>query len=223
MPVVIDITIALLALMFVANRKLVKADPLAKPEGLVLLCLMAVEMIDDMVEDIVSPKYVEHMGPYIGSIALYILTANYVGLLGLDNPTRNFSCTLALAFCSWVLIQYADITSSGLKNYIHGFFEPIAPFVIPNIFSTISPMVSMSLRLFGNILSGSIIMSLVYSFTGFLTKAILPFAEGLDIFGPILAPALHAYFDIFSGAIQMYIFIMLTMVFTGVKIPDEAK
>lgn len=68
---------------------------------------------------------------------------------------------------------------------------------------------SLSLRLFGNVLSGTVMMSLIYSL---LSK----FAVGWPGF-------LHIYFDLFSGAIQTYVFCMLTMVFTSQKMPQENK
>ncbi len=66
-------------------------------------------------------------------------------------------------------------------------------------------------------------MSLYYSATGALAAKITPFLQGIDIFGPIIGSVLHLYFDLFAGFLQMYIFIMLTMVFTGTRIPESAK
>lgn len=225
-PVIIGITIFILILLKYANSRIKKFDPLAKPDGIVLLSMWLVEMIDGWVDDMVSPHYKEEMAPYIGSIAIYILLSNYVGLIGFENPTGNYSVTLTLAIISWILIQATDIKYSGLKAYVHSFFEPIFLFVVPNFFGTVAPMVSMSLRIFGNILAGTIIMTLVYYFANFLSTSILSlFGTSLsfNFLGPLIAAPLHCYFDLFSGLIQTYIFIMLTMVFVGNKIPDENK
>lgn len=225
-PVIIGITLFILIFLIYANRKIVKYNPLTKPEGIVLLSMWLVETFDGWVEDMVSKKYKEEMAPYIGSIAIYILLSNYVGLLGFDNPTGSYSVTLTLAIVSWILIQWTDIKYSGLKAYIHSFFEPIFVFVVPNFFGTIAPMISMSLRLFGNILAGTIIMTLVYYFANFLSTSILGLfgaSFSFNFLGPFIAAPLHLYFDLFSGLIQMYIFIMLTMVFVGNKIPQDKK
>ncbi len=225
-PVIIGLTAFILISLKLINRKLVAFDALDKPTGVVMLALTVVELIEGFVNDIVSKKYVDTLGPYITSIAVYILLSNYVGLLGFDNPTRSYSVTLTLAAITWVLIQATDIKYSGLKAYIHSFFEPIFPFVIPNFFGCIAPMISMSLRLFGNILSGAIIMELVYSFTNWVSNTILSVfsvENGFNFIGPLFAAPLHAYFDLFSGFIQMFIFIMLTMVFIGNKIPEDEK
>lgn len=226
LPIIILETIVILIAFKIINKKLEAFDPMSKPTGIVFVCMWVVDTIDSFVGDIVSKKYVERLGPYIGSIAIYILISNYIGLLGLSNPTGNYSVTLSLALISWIMIQTTDIKFSGVKSYVHSFFEPIFLFVIPNFFGTIAPLVSMSLRLFGNILAGTIIMSLVYQFTNFLSTSIISIFTtkfSFNFLGPALAAPLHLYFDLWSGFIQMFIFIMLTMVFTGNKIPEDQK
>jgi len=222
-PVIIGITAVLCALVFFANRKLASYDPLSEPKGLVLLCIMFVQWVDGMVSDIVSQDYVDRMGPFVGTLAAYILCSNYVGLLGFSNPTLNFSCTLAITLVAWIIFQATDIRYKGWGGYVKSYFEPVFLFVLSNVFSALAPLISMSMRLFGNILSGSIIMSLVYSATGALSNALFPFLGGFNIIGPIIGSILHLYFDLFSGFLQMYLFIMLVMVFTGTRVPEETK
>lgn len=222
-PVIILITCAFAAFVGVAYRKLKAFDPLSEPKGIVLLCIMFVEWADGMVASIVSKDYVEKMGPFVGTLAAYLLTANYIGLLGFANPTLNFSCTLAITLVAWCVFQGTDIKYKGVGGYAKSFFEPIFLFVISNVFSVLAPLISMSMRLFGNILSGSIIMSLVYSATGTLSAKLFPFLGGFNIIGPVIASVLHLYFDLFSGFLQMYLFIMLTMVFTGTRVPAKSS
>lgn len=222
-PVIIGITIVICLFVLFAYSKLKKFNPLDEPKGIVLLCIMLVEWIDGMVKEIVSEEYVDRMGPFVGTLAVYILLANYIGLFGFANPTLNFSVTLAITLVAWSIFQLTDIKYKGLKAYIHSYFEPVFAFFIANVFSVLAPLISMSMRLFGNVLSGSIIMSLLYSATGALSAKLFPFLNGLDIIGPIFGSVLHLYFDIFSGFLQMYLYIMLTMVFTGTRIPEEAK
>ncbi|MDO5118758.1 MAG: F0F1 ATP synthase subunit A [Coriobacteriales bacterium] len=221
-PVIIGITVAICAFVLFAYRKLKSFNPLDEPKGIVLLCIMLVEWIDGMVADIVSEDYVDRMGPFVGTLAVYILLANYVGLLGFQNPTLNLSVTLAITLVAWVLFQATDIRYKGFGGYVKSYFEPVFLFVISNVFSVLAPLISMSMRLFGNILSGSIIMSLLYSATGALSANIFPFLGGLDPIGPLIGSILHLYFDLFSGFLQMYLYIMLVMVFTGTRVPEKA-
>lgn len=69
------------------------------------------------------------------------------------------------------------------------------------------------MRLFGNILSGTILMGLVYQFTGWLSGMILP----VNFLGPILAPVLHAYFDVFAGCIQTLVFVTLSSILIAIE------
>lgn len=226
LPVILGITTFLVIGIMLVGKKLKEFNPTDEPKGVVLVALWLVEIISGFVDEIVSYKYIDKLGPYILSIAIYILVSNYIGLLGFDNPTGNYSVTLTLALITWFIIQAADVKYSGFKGYIKSYFEPIFPFVIPNFFGAIAPLISMSLRLFGNIMSGTIIMSLVYTFTSYVSSIVIgwiPVIGQLNLIGPFLAAPLHAFFDLFSGGIQMFIFIMLTMVLTGNKIPDEEK
>ena len=225
-PVIIALTIIIVICLKLISNKLKKFDPLSKPTGLVTVCIMLVEYIDQFVSEITNKKMAERLAPYICSIAIYILFSNYIGLFGFENPTKNWSVTLALALVTFVLIQKADIQYNGIKSYIHSFFEPIFLFFVPNFFGTIAPLISMSLRLFGNLLSGSIIMELVYGMGNTISNAFWSLFGIKDVFnfvGPVIAAPLHVYFDLFSGFIQTYIFIMLSAAFIGNKIPEEQK
>ena len=225
-PVIIALTIIIIVCLKLISIKLNSFDPLSKPTGLVTVCIMLVEYIDQFVSEITNKKMAEKLAPYICSIAIYILLSNYVGLFGFENPTKNWSVTLALALVTFVLIQKTDIQYNGIKSYIHSFFEPIFLFFVPNFFGTIAPLISMSLRLFGNLLSGSIIMELVYGMGNTISNVFWSLFGIKDVFnfvGPVIAAPLHVYFALFSGFIQTYIFIMLSAAFIGNKIPEEQK
>ena len=226
LPVIIGLTIFIVISLKLINRKLEEFDPLQKPTTLVLLCVMLVEFFDGFVCDIVTEKRGKVLAPYLCSVGIYILLSNYMGLLGLETPTKNWSVTLVLAAITFIWIQKTDIECSGIKSYIHAFFEPVFLFLVPNFFGTIAPLLSMSLRLFGNLLSGTIIMDLVYQLGNIVSNFFWGIFGLKDIFnfiGPAIAAPLHVYFDLFSGFMQAYIFIMLTAVFIGNKIPDDQR
>ena len=225
-PVIIGLTIIIVVVLKIISVKLEAFDPLSTPTPLVTVCIMLVEYIDQFVSEITNKKMGEKLAPYICSIAIYIILSNYVGLFGFENPTKNWSVTLSLALITFILIQKTDIEYNGIGSYIHAFFEPIFLFFVPNFFGTIAPLLSMSLRLFGNLLSGSIIMELVYNLGNTISNVFWSLFGIKDVFnfiGPIIAAPLHVYFDLFSGFIQTYIFIMLSAAFIGNKIPDEQR
>ena len=162
------------------------ADPLEKPKGIVLVCETGVEMVYNYMKSIMPSQFEKSYYPYFAMLFVYLIVANLSGLIGFDAPTSNYSITLAMTLITFILIQYNAFKKKGGLTYIKELVWPPT-----NILSAISPLISLSMRLFGNILSGTILMGLVYQFTGWLSGMILP----VNFLGPILAPVLHACKD----------------------------
>ena len=217
---IVIITLFMAILLVFINRKLVKYDPLSKPTGIVLLIIMYAQMIDNMVKSKTNEKVAKYLTPYIMTVAAYIFLSNISGLFSIETPTSNDSVTLALAAITCVLIEVFSFAARGPKGYLKSWMEPFAPFLVMNIMSKLSTLLSLSLRLFGNILSGSILMTVIYSMLGNISKAI-PFIGEFNIVGVIVAPVLHFYFDLFSGVMQSFIFITLTVSFIGKELPSK--
>lgn len=223
-PSLIILTVLLCIFSFVVGKKMKKfmeTDVFAKPTGLVFVGLSIVEFVEGLVTSMIGKRGVKPYGAYICSIAMYLLCANLSGLFGFATPTMNLSVNLAIALVTWFLIQGATLRSNGAGGYVKGLFEPMPFFVLGNVISKFSPLVSLTMRLFGNILSGSILMSLVYMATGGLSNLVLGWVGNFNIFGVLIAPILHAYFDVFSGVVQMYIFVSLTLAFVGNELGEE--
>ena len=165
---------------------------------------VVVEYIYTMLKNIVTANMGEEFWkliPFIGSLAVFLLFMNLIGLLGLPVPTKNFSVTVALALITFYMVQYYTIRKYGLKKYFRGYTFPLAIITPINILERIMLPVSLALRLFGNILAATFLVELCYEALGnigFIAKLGIPIP-------------LHAYFDIFDGGIQTVIFIMLTM------------
>jgi F-type H+-transporting ATPase subunit a len=217
---ILIVSSGLMIFFLIASKAFKKVDPFEKPKGIVLFCTILVGFFDQLTIDNMGKKAARIYAPYIGALALFLVVSNLSGLFGLAPPTANYSVTLTLALISFVLIQSTVYKVGGLKNFFHRFIEPFPPFIIMNLFGTIAPLVSMSLRLFGNITSGTILMTLFYTFTGFIS-GMFPVIGKIDFIGITIGPFLHAYFDVFVGFIQTYIFIMLTTIFIGNEIPQD--
>ena len=127
------------------------------------------------------------------------------------------------------MIQAVELKYQGIGGYLHGFLEPIPVMLPMNIFGKFSTMVSMSVRLFGNILCGGIMMQLIYSFCQWISNSLVGLITGgvtgtvFNFVAPLIAPLLHAYFDLFAGFIQTLVFVTLTIVLLGNDIPEEVK
>jgi len=166
-----------------------------------------VEAMDNFVGSNMGEKY-KYFGNWFFGVFAFILCSNLMGLLWFRSPTADLATTACLGFSTFFLIHFMGIIK-GRKEYLKGYFEPF-PFWLPmNIISELATPVSLSFRLFGNILGGSIIMGLFYT---------LPFYVKIGI-----PAALHIYFDVFAGFLQTFIFVMLSMSFIADKIPDETK
>lgn len=202
------IMVALSALFIYAGKKVMVADPLEKPHGIVLVCETGIEMIYNYMKSIMPSQFEKSYYPYFAMLFVYLIVANLSGLLGFDAPTSNYSITLAMTMITFVLIQYNAFKKKGGLKYIKELVWPPT-----NILSAVSPLISLSMRLFGNILSGTILMGLVYQFTGWLSSFLLP----VNFLGPIIAPVLHAYFDVFAGCIQTLVFVTLSSILIAIE------
>ena len=223
---IILVTLLIGIAIVVLSKKISAADPLAEPKGIIVPVIWGVETIYNMVKDNCGKKFAEPFTPYVLVIAVYIFLCNIISLFGFSSPTSNLSVTLLLSVITWVLIQYVELKYGGIGGYLHSFIEPIAIMLPMNIFGKFSTMVSMSLRLFGNILCGTIMMQLIYGATQGLSNMIGKLFGADNVFNfmaPVIAPVLHAYFDLFSGFIQTLVFVTLTMVLIGNDMPEEVR
>lgn len=213
---IVIVTIFLCTVFFLIGKKMKKLDYKKQPKGIASIGVLFVDMVYNMTVGNMGKKYGRPMSIYIGSVFIYLLFANTFGLFGFVPPTGNLSVTLVLAIISWVLIQTISIKHKGFKGYLKGFFEPFFPFVIPNVVGLVAPLISLSMRLFGNILAGGVIMGLVYSF-GSWVSGFIPLIGNLDVVSVFITPVLHLYFDLFAGFLQAFLFITLTQMFIAVE------
>lgn len=217
---ILIITVILMLLFWFLGNHVKRAKIHEKPSKIVTLIMTYYLFITNLIKDNMGLRSVSIYGPYIGALTMYLVFSNLSGLTGLATPTANYSVTLSLALITFVMLQYTKIRINGLGGFLKGFLDPFPPFIIPNLFGFIAPLISMSLRLFGNLTAGSVIMALIYIFTGFLSSFV-PWIGRFNFIGVIVAPVLHAYFDVFSGLIQTYIFISLTTIFIGNELPQD--
>ena len=139
------------------------------------------------------------LGAYIFTIAVFMVGCASVELLGLRAPTADITLTFALAFLTFVLINYYGIKRKGVAGRIKSLANP-TPVVLPmKIISDCAIPVSMACRLFGNMLGGMIVMDLLYT------------ALGNGAVG--IPSVLGLYFNVFHPLIQAFIFVTLTLTF----------
>ena len=168
-----------------------------------LLLETGVSFLQDFFMGILGEEGKQYV-PYLMSTVIYIGIANIAGVFGFTPPTKDMNVTIALAVMSIVLIEYSGFHKKGLKGFIRSFIEPV-PVLLPiNIMELFIKPVSLCMRLFGNILGAFVIMELL--------KAIVP---------AIVPIPFSAYFDLFDGLIQAYVFVFLTTLFMSEQMETE--
>lgn len=151
-------------------------------------------------------KYV----PFIATIFLFVLFSNWIGIIpiiGIEEPTRDLNTTLGLGLICAAVAHTSGIKVKGWKKYLAGYIEPggvIGWFMLPmNIVGEIAKVGSHSIRLYGNILGGAILIIVIAT----LTRHLVIFNVGLQFF-----------FGLFVGLVQAFVFAMLALAYISVKI-----
>jgi F-type H+-transporting ATPase subunit a len=134
--------------------------------------------------------------PFIATLFLFILTSNLLGVLPwYEPPTGSLSTTIALALCVFVAVPFYGITELGFAAYLRSYIKPTAIMLPFNIIGEISRTMALAIRLFGNIMSGAMILAILLMVTPFIF--------------PILMNVLH----LLTGVVQAYIFSILATVY----------
>jgi len=172
------------------------------PKGFQNIIETLVELMSGFAKDNMGAE-LEGLGGYFFSIFGFILLSNYSGLFGLRPPTADLATSAALALMSFFMIHAVGLYKRRGK-YFKDLLDPLPLFLPLNIISEVSKPISLAFRLFGNMLCGVIIMGLIYGMLPMALRILIP-----DI--------LHVYFDIFVGALQAFIFTVLSMTFIAQK------
>ena len=164
---------------------------------------LIVSLLYDLTEDALGKELAQKYAPLVCALFMFLLLSNWLGIIPhLEEPTRDLNTTFGLGLIGFFIAHYAGIKTKGFKAYSKEYFQPIF-FMMPlNLIGELAKIVSISFRLFGNILGGSIIILVV----SYLT------------FNLLLPPFLYAFFGLFVGTIQAFVFTMLTVVYISVQV-----
>ena len=198
------------------------ADPLKKPKGLLHVAEIGVNYFDGFVKDLTGSA-LPNFGGFIMGVACYLFLAFIFGLTGLPSPVTYMAVPLSLGLTTFLLIHLisARYTKWG---YFKRYVDPLPVFLPVNLLSMWAPLLSLTLRLFGNAIAGWALLTIVEVSLRDLSASLFSFinSEWNQVFlAPIPLAILHAYFDLFSGLIQTVVFISLTAIFIGQEIPEE--
>ena len=197
-------------------------DPLKRPKGLLHIAEIGVNYFDNFVKDLTGSA-LPNFGGFIMGVACYLFLSFIFGLTGLPSPVTYMAVPLSLGLTTFLLIHIisARYTKFG---YFKRYIDPMPIFLPVNLLSMWAPLLSLTLRLFGNAVAGWALLTIVEVSLRDLSASLFSFIQSdwNQIFlAPIPLAVLHAYFDLFSGLIQTVVFISLTAIFIGQEIPEE--
>lgn len=174
------------------TRKLRVAAPLAAGQhALEALVVFVLAEIEGVTRHDARPYL-----PFVGTLFLFIVISNVLGIIpGFQPPTGSLTTTAALAVLVFLAVPYFGIRQVGLKQYLKSYLEP-SPFMLPfTIIGELSRTLSLAVRLFGNVMSGSVIVVILLSIA------------------PLFFPVIMQAFSLFIGVLQAYIFAVLAIVY----------
>jgi len=157
----------------------------------------------DLTEDALGKELGKKYAPLICALFMFLFLCNWLGIIPhLEEPTKDLNTPLSYGILGFVLAHHAGIKAKGLKTYLKDYCEPMFIMAPLNIIGELAKVISISFRLFGNIMGGSIIILVV----SYLT------------FNLVTPPFLNAFFGAFVGTIQAFVFTMLTLVYIAVQV-----
>lgn len=175
------------------------------PRGWQNIVEILVTAILEQVDSVMGPKG-RKLAPLLVTLFLFILVSNWVGLVpGFASPTNDINTTFGLALMIVLLLHILGVCFKGV-TYLKHFFQPFLPFVIINVIEEIAKPITLAFRLFGNILAGEILIII------------------LGILLPIWMPVpgvVWLLFSVFVGAVQAFIFTMLSMSYLSNAVKDD--
>ena len=222
--VALGIICVLLVLAIIVGILAKRADPLKRPKGLLKLVEWAVEKLDAFAQDTMGPGF-ENFGGILLGIIPFMFISFTIGITGLPTPMNSLAVPLSLALVTFILIHYTSIRFTHFR-YFKRYVEPFAVFLPINLLSMWAPLLSMTLRMFGNAIVGWVLLGLLNGALESLSASVFSFINsGANqlFFVPIATPLLHAYFDLFSGFVQTMVFVFLTVLFISQERPDDIE
>ena len=196
----------LIALAFVLRSRL----SVENPGKLQIVFEDIVGGLSGMLSDIVGPKGPAYIS-LVGTIGAFILACNLIGMVpGFMSPTSSINVTLGCALTVWVYYHYHGMKEQGIGPYLKHFAAPpgaplfIAPIMLPvEIISHFSRVLSLSLRLFGNVFGEELVILILFSIV------------------PFFAPLPIMFLGMITMPLQAFIFVMLTMIYLGGAVAAE--
>ncbi len=200
------VTSAIVSLGLIALAVLIRNRIRTRPlQGITLAAVILVESVDRTVVEVIGREH-RVVANLAGSLFLFIATCNLAGQLpGVHPATASLATTSALAVIVFFSVPLAGIRTRGAAAYLKRYLQP-NPLLLPlHVISELSRTLALAVRLFGNVMSGHLVVALLVALAGFLVPT------------PIMA------LDVLIGLLQAYIFAILSTVYIGAAVSAEEE
>lgn len=151
---------------------------------------MVFDFFDKTISDVMGRSGTRYI-PFLGTLGIFILASNLIGVVPfINSPTSDLNTTIALSLVVFLSVYVYGLAENGVWKFVKNMASPIIllPF---ELIGQVSRTVSLSLRLFGNIFSGELIVGIIFSLV------------------PLIMPITMQLFGMFTGVLQAYIFMVL--------------
>ncbi len=192
------VDLVLLFFAFFTSKRLFE-----RPSKIQVLFESIYGMLDGFVVETLGPK-LAGFTPYIVTIFIFLWICNVIGMIpipGFMEPTRTLNVTMGMGILVGVVVHATAIKHKGVGGYLKGYLTPM---VVLDVIGELAKVVSISFRLFGNILGGAIIILVVSSLVKFV----------------VLPVGLNLFFGLFVGTVQAFVFTMLALSYISVAISE---
>ncbi|MBM4464362.1 MAG: F0F1 ATP synthase subunit A [Chloroflexi bacterium] len=176
-----------------------------KPKGWQRLVELGIEALEGLISRTIGRPGEEFL-PLVGTLILFIATANLSGLVpGLSSPTSDINTPFALALVVFFAVHYYGIRQQGLAGYIKLLAGPVFVSLPLELMGHVSRVISLSLRLFGNMVAGTVIVAVLYGLI------------------PLIIPIPLLLFNLLIGVLQAFVFTLLSIVYIGQAVKPLAE
>lgn len=206
--------LVILIFSLVVFFKLKKLKANQAPKGVVLVAEAYINFFDTTYDDATEGNLPKTKF-YLLTLGTFLLVGNLVSIIGLEPIVTSYSIPLTLGLSTFIGIYVVGLTYKKLR-FFKKYINPV------EIVGQFAPLISISFRIYGNIIGGGTIVTLIYYAVGWIWTQI-PGLQNHEwfFFAPFLTPLIHLYFDIFGAFIQAYVFTLLTAVYWVGELPED--
>ncbi len=185
------------------TRKISEETHIPRGQNLLEVIVLA---ISRQIEEVGLHNPQKYLG-FLGTLFLFVAVSNLCTIFpGYEPPTGSLSTTAALAICVFIAVPVYGIAESGLGGYLRSYLRPTILMLPFNIIGELSRTLALAIRLFGNIMSGSMIIAILLTIT------------------PFIFPVVMSMLGLLTGLVQAYIFTILATVYiaAATRVKEEA-